>query len=330
MQLLGFYDEKTPVYVEAPRPQAVAPSEATVQVLPRPVRSVVASAANRVQELWDTTEISSETLEKWVPGVVARRRLSRNEIRAAHLVWLGLGAALVILLLWLLIARPNAIAAAARSSLDQQAAAALVTIEPLHGLATSLADPTQPDLVESTAAVLDAEATARALFTGAGALGDADDELRARDFAVGSAGEILDASARLSRLVAYRLSAEQALVMVELPASPGDMEPSAAAARVAEWRATVSGIIEELPEGVLSSDKGRLVAWNAELQGWQENFLDAVREGDTAAAEAAVAAQSARIVDLRGQLSGDLAAAGADVGLSLEAAERSLRELLAS
>ncbi|HJR91616.1 MAG TPA: hypothetical protein VJ938_04205 [Acidimicrobiia bacterium] len=330
MQLLGFDDEVDSVYVEHrafTERSAVATQSRPVQ---DQVRSVVSNAVSRVQDLWETTEISSDTLEKWVPGVIARRKLRPNAYRAGTWVWLGAGVFAVMLLFWLFVARPNAAAAEANANLSNGAREVAGSIAAVQEVAASLAAPRPPDLVGSTQTALQAESGARALFTAAGALDESDDTaVGRRDLAVEGAGAVLEATSRINRLLAYRLSAEQALVPPDLPADPAAVDISTLSGQVAAWRAAVSETVEALPDDVLPEDTARLAGWEADLQQWQETYLDALREGKLKQAGAAVTDQTERIQGLRTQLLADAAIEAKAIDTLLDTAAGSLRALLA-
>ena len=330
MELLGFYDEPVSVYVERPRsPRRAFDSVNESHIRHSRARPLVSTAVSLVQDLWDSTEIHAEALERWVPNVVARRKLGTGNLRTATVVWSLVGAVVLAVAAWMSIVRPGLVAAEADTALEVDAAGVMATLDPLGRLARSLGEPAQPDLVVSTAAVLEAEAAARALFTSAGELGDADEQIARREEAAEAAGRLLDISSRSSRLVAYRLSAEQALFVPALPTDPSAADISAATERIAQWRSQVDGIVADLPSEVLPAEQAKLVAWGAGLQAWQEYYLDAMREGDAATMGAAVTAKAEQVAGLRGDLLGALTEAGTEIAASVAEVRTSLEALLA-
>ncbi|MGH8911984.1 MAG: hypothetical protein ACRDVD_05680 [Acidimicrobiia bacterium] len=328
--MLGFYDEPVSVYVERPRP----PRRAFDSVKDSHnghsrTRPLVSTAVSLVQDLWDSTEIHAEALERWVPNVVARRKLGTRNLRTATVVWSLVGAVVLAVVAWMTIVRPGLVAAEADAVLESDAAGVVSTLDPLDQLARSLGESAQPDLVVSTATVLEAEAAARALFTSAGELGDADEEIARRERAADVAGRLLDISSRSSRLVAYRLSAEQALFVPDLPTDPSAADISAVTGRIAQWRSQVDGIVVDLPSDVLPAERAKLVAWGTGLQAWQEYYLDAMREGDAATMGAAVTTKADQVAGLRSDLLEALRDAGTEMAASVAEVRASLEALVA-
>lgn len=270
-----------------------------------------------VADLWETTELDSTALEWWRPGVIARSKLGSREIRTATIVASMLLAAIAGALLWFVTKRPAQIDSQARANFATVASDVADTIGPLTALARSLGDVQPPDLVSSTATILAAESAARDMFTASGALPADEVDSSVKESAVAVSGSVLDATGGLSKLVAFRLTAERVLAPPVVPTEPDATDLADATEQVAAWRADVDSGINQLPSGVLTAFYQRLEAWQQGLQSWQESYLDAVRQGDGAAAGLAVEDQATRIAGLRREMKAELGRRGTEIADTL-------------
>lgn len=316
MELLGFYDEPYRV-VSAPKRRPALPTRPLLTV-PARVPSAHSSSTAMVADLWETTELDSEALEWWKPGVIARRKLGGRKIRTATIVVSMFVAAIVGALVWFVAQRPAQIDSQARAAFGAASRAVRGTLEPLAALAGSLGDDQPPDLVSSTATILAAESAARALFSAAGGLPPDEAYAAVKEEAVGASGTILDATTDLSKLVAFRLTAERVLSPPMVAADPAATDLAGATEEVAHWRADLDSGINELPSGVLTNFSGRIESWQRDLQKWQETYLDGLRQGDAAATHSAVDDQTARIEGLQREMKSELARRGAEIADSVE------------
>lgn len=321
MELLGFYDE--PYQIEVFRPPT--PRLARELVHARHGFERPPEHTSQVAALWQTTELDDSALEWWKPQVIARRKLGGRRLRfSAVLLW-GAIVLVVGLLGWLTLQRPGQVAEEALVTLRADVRSLDASIPPLRELALSLAADEAPDLAEAAEIALTAEGEARKAFTGAGELG-ADREAE-REAAVAGASDILDASSRINRLVAYRLTAESALVEPGLP-DTADVDLTAATGSVAEWRSGVESTLGELPAAVLPDHRSALTDWMAGLEGWQQRYLDAVREENGEAVRSALEGLQGEIRVLRADLLGDLAGAGEEIAAQIDQASVALAPLL--
>lgn len=341
MELLGFYDEPYGIRVDRPARRTV-PDLALTHRHPRPDSSRVSQAPKDplapagpdstrpggplIAQLWDTTALDESLLDWFKPGIIARSKLGGRRLSVTTILGVLAVAALMSAALWWLIEQPRHVETRLRATVTADAAVLRSTIEPLATLALSLDAGNSPDLSSSTATVFTAEAAARRLFADAADVVDSADV--SRQAAVEAAGSVLDASTRLSRLIAYRLVAERVLLPPELPieATPADI--GVATEAVAVWRSEVSATLADLPADVLADHATRLAAWDGELQAWQEGYLDAVLLEQPAAVAAAVAAQTDRISGLRMDLLDRLNTAGEALATDLEGAGSHLDSLL--
>lgn len=321
MELLGFYDE--PYQIQVFRPPT-----------PRPARELVHARhgferppehTSQVAALWQTTELDDSALDWWKPQVIARRKLGGRRLRfSAVLLW-GAIVLVVGLLGWLALQRPGQVAEEALVTLRADVRSLDASIPPLRELALSLAADEAPDLAEAAEIALTAEGNARKAFTGAGELGAGREA--EREAAVAGASDILDASSRINRLVAYRLTAESAMVEPGLPGT-ADADLTAATGSVAGWRSGVESTLGELPAAVLPDHRAALTDWMAGLEGWQQRYLDAVREENGEAVRSDLERLRGEIRALRADLLSDLAEAGEEIAAQIDQASAALAPLL--
>lgn len=321
MELLGFYDE--PYQIQVFRPPT--PRLARELVHARHGFERPPEHTSQVAALWQTTELDDSALEWWKPQVIARRKLGGRRLRfSAVLLW-GAIVFAVGLIGWLAIQRPGQVAEEALVTLRADVRSLDASIPPLRELALSLAADEAPDLAAAAEIALTAEGEAREAFTGAGELGAGREA--EREAAVAGASDILDASARINRLVAYRLTAESALVEPGLPGS-ADADLASATESVAEWRSDVESTLGELPAAVLPDHRSALTEWMAGLEGWQQRYLDGVREENGEAVRSALEGLRGEIRTLRAELLSDLAGAGEEIAAQIDQAAAALAPLL--
>lgn len=318
MEVLGFYDEPYQVAARTPPPRKAATAIRASQP-PRPS----ADSRSRVSTLWETTEITEGSLDWWKPQVVARRKLGGRRVRVSSLgIAMVVGGVLLALMLFL-VQRPERLAEESISTLRTDARAVMETLAPLEALVTSMGNSQPPDLAATTATALEAESAARALFTDARSLSGPD-----RDGAVAAAGGVLEVTSRTNRLIAYRLSTENALVPPSLPVSAEDTDLPSATEAVTSWRADVETGLAELGTEVLPNHRVSLEDWLASLGSWQTRYLDAVRAGDGAAMTATIEGLVAEMESLEAGLLEELAAAGGELLAELADSRKALERLL--
>lgn len=322
MELLGFYDE--PYQIQVSRPPV--PVRARQVLLTTHPASVDAEPRGRVATLWETTELDDSALEWWKPQVIARRKLGGKRLRTSSIFIALVAVVGLSIVIWSALQRPGQQAEESAAAVRASATSLAESLPPLREMARQVGAPEAPDLSAATAVALAAEAEARALFTGAGALAETGDSMR--ESAVSAASSVLDASSGLNRLVAYRLTAESVLVAPSLPAEPTSAELPEVTAVVADWRAEVSTAVEELPADVLPENRAGLEGWVAGLEQWQQEYLDAVREGDAGSAAAAETGLKDDIGDLIAGMRSALADAGESIDAQIGAAEAELAVLL--
>lgn len=321
MELLGFYDEPYQVRAEFSRPTISSrPRIAPIVKVPAPQRHT-----SQVTNLWETTELDEGTLDWWKPHVIARRKLGGSRVRMLAVV-AGLLAAIAVLgLTWFLVQRPSQIAEESLGSLRVEANTLMETMPALRTLALTVGEDDAPDLAAASDITLTAESAARSVFTGAG---DIDASEAVREAAVGGASRVLDATSRINRLVAFRLTAEDALIAPDLPPTPTVDDLSQVTEDVAAWRSGVVAGLDSLPATALESTREQIDTWVAAFDTWQVDYLDAVREGDTNLTRSLRSSQEEQIAALRSRLREDLSTAGQEIARELDDASEMLAALI--
>ena len=323
MELLGFYDEPYRVYV--------APTRKARRTAAQPVpmahttRVTHSSSADLVADLWETTQLESSALEWWNPGVVARRKLGGSRVRTATAVGTLIGFALLVVLGWFVFSRPAQMEAQATVAFDVAAQSMPDALEPLKGVALSLGADTPPDLVEASTAVLSAESVTRDFFSAAGSL-ESSSNAAVRESAVATAGQVLETTSELSRLLAFRLATGQALVLPDVPSDPSTLDIGVVTERIAEWRAGVDATIADIPDGVLAETQANIAHWQSQHQEWQIRYLDAYRTGDAEAVAQALREQESAVVELRSDMLTGLEQAGSDIAGSIDRAAQAISD----
>lgn len=319
MELLGFYDEPYQVAVHHPPKRR---RSRPVVVQNAPVRPSL-TADSRVSQLWETTEIDESALEWWKPHVVARRKLGGRSVRMSSVGWAAVACVVALSFAWYLIGRPAQMAEESRGVLRHEAATLVATLPNLESVATAVGNREPPDLSETTALVLDAESAARAVFGRAGSL-----EGMEREAGVGAAATVLEVTARVNRLIAYRLAAEGALIAPDLPSSPGETDLPAATEAVTAWRAEVETAVAELPPGVVPEHLHGLQVWLDGLDEWQARYVDGIRQEDAGAMQQALEELDGQLAGLHDDLLARLEEAGGELVAQLADARSAIEPLL--
>lgn len=321
MELLGFYDEPYQVRAEFSRPSI----SSQPRIAPIVKALVPQLHTSRVTNLWETTELDEGTLDWWKPHVIARRKLGGSRVRMLSVIASLLAAIMVLGLTWYLVQRPSQIAEESLGSLRIEASTLVETMPALRTLALTVGEENAPDLAAASDITLTAESAARSVFTSAGDIGASE---AVRDAAVGGASGVLDATSRINRLVAFRLTAEDALIAPDLPPAPGIEDLSQVTEDIAAWRSQVEASLDGLPPTALESTREQIDSWVAAFDTWQVGYLDAVREGDTNLARSLRSSQEEQIASLRRRLREDLSTAGQEIAREIDDASELLAALL--
>lgn len=323
MEILGFYDE--PYRIQGERASIPPPmTTAARPVDPPAVAPARDTSKPLIASLWEQIDIG-ETLLDWTPTVIARRKLGGRTLSTGVIVTSLVLSAVLSAVLWFVLQRGPRIEAVAESAFTQAVTEVDDSASNLKGVATSLGAADAPDLSEASAALLDVEDDARSLFSLAGELPD-DDPRRAA--AVATSGTILESASRTSRLLAYRLAAEQILVPPVLPTDPSATDLAGATERATAWRANAQSALDDLPAGTLDAHRRLMDGWVDGLEPWQVSYLDGVRNGDTVAMASAVTAASAHIEELRSNLLNRLDEVGGEIAGEVDGALSTTERLL--
>lgn len=288
-----------------------------VAVAERP--SSLVPTGHLVAELWADQSPAADLIDDWMPGtidtdvrVVARRVLLSTLIVIAAAV---IGAAS-----WFLAGRGDASLAKRLSEVETAST----------GLATSLTDAGQsisdladgsiddPDLLARSISAIDD--ASRSTFTAAAELPAEGEQAALRRGLIETSDQALELSRDLSRISAYASSVSVMLNRPAFPFEATDTDLAMVAEQAATWINRFLSMSASLPDAPgMSEHREAIDAMSTMLPGWQADYLDALRSGDTVAAGELIAGLEQRALDLGDGLETALAAIAQE--LSLDQAE---------
>jgi hypothetical protein len=219
--------------------------------------------------------------------------------------------------------RPAAEAEAATADLIAQAhrvEAAMPALEDFNrGLITA-------EDVTADAALADLEREVRTLFEAAGELGD---------FGAGAASasaQAVDSALEGIRLAreanAYRLAVLPILAVPELETDPSLIELDEAARLFGDWQVGFDETREALPDGLLSDATNRLAEISRDLPSVLNQYMDALREDDAAAAAAVLTGLNTRLTDVDASMKSALEGVQREVTEHITATQAALETIL--
>lgn len=276
MESLGFTETPSVYYVSHP---STPPR--------RPTRLVSTSTrpAITVEEMWDTTELETDSMIDWLPIDIDKRRLNKRIRWPMMLMWvlilavLGFGG-------YSIYRAPSNAAAVALSRVAEDAAALDSTLDQFEA-ATDAVTPEAPeistDLGASTTAV---DGASRALFFSSADVPAS--ELTRRSAATDAATQALDASKTLSTTAAYLGAVGPIMTGPALMTESELTDLATAATEFGEWRSRFDSVRKALPETVLSKVSAELAIISGQLDRIQSEYLDGLREQDEMAALTAI------------------------------------------
>lgn len=265
-----------------------------------------------------------DPLFSWLPSELSAAFTGRK-IR-----WGMVGSIGLLLLFFSAIAiwvyqRPAVEQARARESV----LAALEGIQPALadlGVANATLDAATLDAARASSATLAVDSGVRGVFDAAGALTDADSDVRTRIISV--SGSVAEAARRFGDAVAVRSAVIPALTPPELLTDPSAVSLEDAAAGFANWQARYESVRETLPEATFRDVSEAMAALSANLSGHQSLYLDALAEGDGATASGVVDRIIGDLERIEAALMEALAATSSQVGTAISDAEAAFAELI--
>lgn len=256
---------------------------------PRPITPPPPSVEDNPFAGWQPTQGSSELVE---------RRFRWGMVSVLVLIIGGLAVA--GLWLW---QRPGLAAAAASSEVTTQAEALQSELVGLRDINNELLG-AELDSSAVSAQSLAVDGAARGLFNAAGALSDT--AATRRSNAVDVATTALDASRLIRDAVAYRSAVIQILVAPDLETDHDLIGLDDAVRDFGEWQQQFNEVRSTLPTGTMSEVTGELELVAGNLTSIQGRYVDALREEDRLAAEAALSDLTEQLSQVEGSLTTSL------------------------
>lgn len=235
-----------------------------------------------VARLWQATDLAEQP-PVWEPDESGIAGLTTRRLRWGWVLWLLLFAAAAAGGWWYWQQTTTDRALEAQRRVAAEAAALESALAGMEAVWTG------EDAAARIAAI---DAAARELFEAASGLPtDAlatPETSQLRLQAADLAGAALETTATVGEVLAYRLVFQELVVPPELPLSVDSAQLPDVAADVAWWVTRASDAASALPTHPRLGDHPlRTAEWAAGLEGWQGDYLEALRSGDVTAARAA-------------------------------------------
>lgn len=277
-----------------------------------------------VEDMWNTTQLDAPSLLDWEPQGAISTKLGRRNFRwPMVLLVLGLAAAMVGLGYWLY-RRPEAEAAAALRQVQTESDALSGSLTEIGPLVDGLSAERLPEANQDSSVFLAVGDAARSLFTVSADLRQSQTKSEASE----AATLALDASKKLMDATAFRTALEQSLTPPGLETDPQMTDLTTAALHFSEWRSGLETVREALPENIATKTRQALATFDNGLEALQSAYVDAMREGDQAAAIQTTSELSEGLLGIRAALLDDMTAISTEVALLIERAQQALTDLV--
>lgn len=278
MESLGFTETPSVSYVSAP--SATPPKPQSTRLV-----STVTTRAITVEEIWNTTELETQSLMDWEPGEISTQHLGKRVHWMMLVIWFLILAVVSVGGFWIYQNSLNE-AAGAMKSVEKDANVLDSAFAPFLAAAEELmpgADEIPIALNEATASV---DAAARELFASSASLSQSESEQKSA--ATDAATRALDASKTLNTLSAYLGALTPVMTSPALITDPEMVDLVTATTDFAEWRTRLDTVRSALPDSILSEVSANLDRIDGHLERIQGAYLNALRLDDPAAALKAV------------------------------------------
>lgn len=286
MESLGF--SETPIVTYSTPSVANPVSPRTAPSHPTTIQS---ARHGTVEEIWNTTELDSDSMADWAP-IDVEKRLNKKVRLPLVAIWILIIGVIGGGGVWLW-QNSDRSSQTAIAEVQQAGASLGESLEPL-ATATAAIDPANGPMPETILpAVASADAASRALFSAAADLSGT--QAGSRSVASDAATLALDATRTLSNLSAYIGAVTPILTAPTLITEPELIDLQTAVAEFGSWRNTFGMVLSNLPEGVMPELTAELTAIRNDLEAMQGAYVDGLREDDRIAALDAVRAVEGRL-----------------------------------
>ncbi len=315
LEALGFIETPSVSFTsDAPRPHPVKKTQLV---------STSGTKAHTVEELWNTTELETDSLVDWKPAEL-ERRLNKRIRWPFVVIWGVILGVLAYAGYWAWGTQQTgsdlvvvAVQDAARDLGD--------TLEPMAEAVlalTATGDPIAESILTTSGQTDDAS---RALFSVAAELPQT--QSSTRSIASEAATHALEASKGLTSAAAYVGAVAPVLTPPPLITDPESIDLATAATDFGSWRSRFETMLSSLPDGVMTPVTQNLTAIGNRLEGIQTAYLDGLREDDALAAAAALDDLSAELSAAWDLLEAETEVARQAVVSQIEAAQDALVSL---
>jgi hypothetical protein len=272
------------VVATLPRPEpapAPPPRPAPARRIPA-APSALATTGELVAALWDSDETTP--IDGWVVSDFVPDRKGSHTLRILLVV--ALVVAGVAGPAWWFLTSQDRANAAAMEAVTADVVAVTEAAAGVERAATDLADGALDVPLDATRSLSDLNGAARALFDDASVLGgDAARATRLR--AVDAAQQALAVESGLGDAVAYEAAIQLLLERPDLPLAVDDETLPVVAADTAAWVSRFVDGAAGLPgHSLLEAHRADVATFADGLADWQAGYLDRLRSGDAAGAEA--------------------------------------------
>lgn len=318
MESLGF--SETRLDTSARR---VPSRQQTALVSTRPVAH--GKHVRTVEEIWDTTELHTNSLVDWEPTATHRRLQRRFDFRWSMLVGILLVSAGAISFGYWLYQRPTQAAEDAIAKVTIDAKALQASLSDLETLVPALTAQ-EPAATGHTSIVLAAADAGEVLFASAADLAGID--AGKRSVAADAAGHALDASRLIGDALTYRMVLAPSLALPHLETNPALVNITSAASTFSNWRSHMTDVAVALPKGIASEVTLEFNGFVNGLESAQSAYLDSLRLGDETAATDLIAELQSRLHVIGTQLDTSMLGISESAASRLAAAYSNLADLL--
>lgn len=318
MESLGFTETPIVTY-SAPRvPESGSPRTTRSHLAPS-----VSTRNGTVEELWNTTELETDSMADWSP-IDVEKRLNKKIRLPLVAIWVLIIGVIGAGGVWLW-QNADRTSESAIARVQDAGIALGETLEPLAGAAASI-DPAGGPIPETVLPVIaDTDRTSRALFSAAADLSGT--QAGSRSVATDAATLALDATRTLSNLSAYIGAVTPILTAPTLITEPELIDLQTAVAEFGTWRTTFGMVLSDLPEGVMPELTAELNSIRDDLEAMQGAYVDGLREDDRVAALDAVRVVEGRLATAWGILLVEVETAKSSIDRQIDGAREAVRSL---
>jgi hypothetical protein len=311
METLGFFDT----------PSTSSSGSRWLPPTPAAITTTAQPTGHTVQDLWESTELSAETLVDWNPSST-NRSLHKRNLRWGVILMVALIVGGIAAGAYWTYQRSATAAVAATSELVERANDLDLALRQLQPLANHLGTAESATGEDTSTLIIAVNQAARDLFSSSADLSPS--EGSSRSIAADAASLALDATQRINDVTAYRLALLPNLTPPALETDSSLVDLTAAAQDFGDWRARLMDVREALPIGVATETTGQFDQLLGSLEGLQREYLDALRSETRFAAANLLADVEDDLVSINSLLDAEITESGIRAFAQIEDARAKL------